>query len=123
MVAINPVIEGVGGPDIYDEIIKVLKDNGELSPKEFRRLVLFTLVDLGLGRKDAKICKESIAKVDKRVEKLEKHSLLLIASNHPKAAAATGAIGALFVVAVISHLDLWIWIKDLIEGLLEVPLP
>lgn len=123
MVAINPSVDESGGRDIYDDIIKALKDNGELDDKTFRRLVLFALVDLGRGRRDSKICRESIAKVDTRVKRLEKQSVVGMAHKHPKAATTIGVIMALFVVAVISRLDLWIWIGSLVEGLLEVPLP
>lgn len=112
-----------GGVDIYQQIIKALEDNGDLDDASFRKFVLFALVDLGQGRRDARICKESIAKVDERVEKLEKQSIIGMAHKHPKAAAAIGMILVLFVVAVISRLDLWIWIRLLIEGWLEVPLP
>ena len=122
MVASSPGIDA-GGPDIYDDIIEALRDNGDLTPKQFRRLVLLTLVDLGRGRRDAKLCKESIDRVDKKVEKLEKYTILLIAHNHPKAATTIGAITALFVITVISRLGLWVWIKEVIEGLLEDPLP
>ncbi len=112
-----------GGVDIYDQIIKALEENGDLEDAAFRQFVLFALVDLGKGRRDSKICKEAIAQVDKKVTKLEKYTILLIAHKHPKASIAIGIGFGAFVITVISRLDLWIWIRLLIEGWLEVPLP
>ena len=112
-----------GGVDIYDQIIKALEENGDLDDASFRKFVLFALVDLGMGRRDSRICKESIAAVDKKVTKLEKYSILLLAYDHPKAAIAIGMVFVLFTVTVISRLELWVWIRQVIEGLLEVPLP
>lgn len=112
-----------GGVDIYQQILKALEENGDLDDATFRKFVLFALVDLGHGRRDSKICKEAIARVDERVKKLEKQSVIGLAHKHPKAAIAIGVVLVLFVVAVISHLDLWIWIRQVIEGWLEVPLP
>lgn len=124
MVAINPDVEtGSGGLDIYDDIIKALEENGELDGKQFRRLVLFALVDLGRGRRDSRACRDGIAQVNKRIDKLEKYSILLLAHRHPKISISIGAVMGLFVIAVVSHLELWFWLKEVIEGWLEVPIP
>jgi hypothetical protein len=122
VVVINKIRQP-GGVDIYDQIIKALEDNGDLDDATFRKFVLFALVDLGKGRRDSRICKESIAAVDKKVTKLEKYSILLLAHDHPKASIAVGFVVAAFVITVISRLELWIWIGQVIEGWLEVPLP
>lgn len=101
-----------GGADIYDDIIKTLKDNGELDDKTFRRLVLFALVDLGRGRKD-------ILAIKKNVEELEENSLVLIAKKHPKASLGILTFLGVFWVSVIARLELWGWLAELAG----IPLP
>lgn len=124
MVAGNPIIDiKAGGSDIYDDIIKALDKNGDLTEKQFRRLVLLTLVDLGRGRRDAKICREGIEQVNKRIDVIEKYTLLLWMGRHPKGTAIVLFLLGLFVFGVVSHLELWGWIQQLIEQILGVPLP
>lgn len=103
------------GSDIYDDIIKALKDNGELDDRAFRRLVLFALVDLGKGRRDIKQCRDAIARGNERIKKVEKYTILLTAHKHPKTTAVILAVVVLFVATVISRLELWAWISVLLE--------
>lgn len=125
MVAQNPATGTLmmGGQDIYDKIIETLESNGDLEQEEVNRMVLFALVDLGNGRKDAQKCREGIDKLDKRLTKLEKFSFLMMAKNHPKAAVVITSIVVIFMIAVVTHLGLWVWIGQVIEEFLGVPLP
>jgi len=101
-----------GGADIYDDIIKTLEENSELDDKTFRRLVLYALIDLGRGRRDIK-------EIRKKVDELKDNSLLLIAKKHPKLSVGILTFLVVFVISVIAHLDLWIWLAELIG----IPLP
>jgi len=121
MVAINPAEQP--GVDIYDKIIEALEKNGDLTAKEFRRMVLFALADLGKGRRDAKYCREQLDVVNKKMDVLEKNSLILIAKKHSKATATILIFLVLFVISVIAHLNLWTWIGIIIKELTGVPLP
>jgi hypothetical protein len=102
----------MGGPDIYDDILKELQENGDVPEKTFRRYVLLMLVDLGRGRKDVDTIKE-------QVEILKRNSLLLQMKKHPKI--TIPAVGAfiILIIFVIAHLGLWTWVADLIG----VPIP
>lgn len=121
MVAMNPTQPG--GPEIYDKIIEALEKNGDLSAKEFRRMVLLALADLGRGRRDARYCREQLDIVNKRMDKLEANSLIILAKKHTKITAMVGGITVLFFVSVISHLELWIWFANVFKELTGVPLP
>ena len=101
-----------GAPDIYDDILETLKKNGDIDVKHYRRLVLYTLVDLGRERKD-------IAEMSKKISNLERNCIVLIAKKHPKVTTTILGIFSLFVIAVIIRMDLWIWIADKIG----LPLP
>lgn len=101
-----------GGPDIYDDIIKELHSDAELDDDTFRRYVLLVLVDLGRSRKQ-------IAEIKKKVDLLERNSLLLQCKRHPKITIPVLTFLAVFVFTVIVHLELWAWIFNLIG----VPLP
>jgi hypothetical protein len=122
-VAAYPGIFPSRGGDIYDDIIKALDDNGELDDTSFRRLVLFALVDLGKGREEIRHVAKDIKKVDERVKTLEKFTILIIASKHPKITCTIIAIVGLFTLLVISRLELWVWISEVLSGLTGVPLP
>lgn len=112
-----------GEPQIYNKILDALEGNGELDQDEVNRLVLFALYDLGNGREDAKVCRESIQAVDKRVKKIERYSILFIASKHPKAAIAIGLVFVVFTAIVVGHLQLWDWALAVINEYTGVPLP
>jgi hypothetical protein len=120
MVANNPA---AGGPDIYEKIIEALEKNGDLTAREFRRMVLFALVDLGKGRRDSRYCREQMDEMGEKLDELEKNSLILIAKKHSKITAAVLAVLGLFFVSVISRLELWGWIGEFIKELTGVGLP
>lgn len=113
----------MGGSEIREKIIRTLEDNGDLGTSEFRRLVLFALVDLSQGAENARICRREIEGVNKRVDKLENYNILLIASKHPKATVVIGAIIGLFTITIIAQLELWGWILEVINEYTGVPLP
>ena len=126
MIAQNPPIDRtslMGGSELADKIIETLESNGDLDQDEVNRLVLLTLVDLVGGRRDARICRQQIGKANERIHKLEKYNILMLAHKHPKAAFIFVALGILFVVSVIAHLELWGWIGDIIKELTGVSLP
>lgn len=102
-----------GGSDIYDDIIKTLKQNGEaIDDDQFRRLALFAFVDLGIGRK-------KLDAIEKKVDILERNSIVLIAKKYPKSTGAILLFAVAFVISVISHLELW---RSLF-GMLGIELP
>lgn len=113
----------MGGSDIRDKIIETLEANGDLKTSEFRRLVLFALVDLSRGAEDAHVCREEIKKANERIDQLEQNNIVLLAKKHPKWSMIIGGFAMLFVASVIGHLELWVWIVEIIESILEVPLP
>ena len=100
------------GGNIYDDIVKTLEINGEMEDEQYRRLVLFALVDLGRSRK-------TLNEIKKKVERLERNSILLIAKKHPKASIGILTFMAAFTVATIAHMELWHWLFELIG----VPIP
>lgn len=120
MVATNPTS---GGPDIYEKILEALEKNGDLTAKEFRRMVLFALADLGKGRRDSKYCREQINEMQVKLDDLEKNSLLMVAKKHSKITAGVIVVFGLFFVSVISHLEMWDWIGQIIKELTGVGLP
>ena len=100
------------GGSIYEDIVKTLETNGEMEDEQYRRLVLFALVDLGRSRK-------TIDEIKKKVEKLERNSILLIAKRYPKASIAILSFSTVLMVVVIAQLGLWHWLFDLIG----IPIP
>jgi hypothetical protein len=92
-----------GAPDIYDDIIDTLENNGEMETIHYRRLILYALLDLGRGRKD-------IAEISVKVKTLERNSILLIAKKHPKISLSISGFFAVFIILVIVRLDLWTWL-------------
>lgn len=126
MIAQSPPIKRtslMGGSEIIEKIIETLDSNGDLNQDEVNRLVLLTLVDLVGGRQDARICRQQIGKANERIDKLEKFNILMLAHRYPKAAFVIAALGILFIVSFIAHLELWGWIGDIIKELTGVPLP
>ena len=125
MVAQYPSIEDLkmGGSAIREKIIETLESNGDLTTSDWRRLVLLALVDLSQGAENARICRDEIKKANERIDKLETYNLLMLAHKHPKWSIVFGAIAIFFVVSVISHLEMWGWIADLIDEYIGVPIP
>lgn len=121
MVATSP--EQQPGAEIYDKILEALEKNGDLTAREFRRMVLFALADLGKGRRDSKYCREQINEMQEKLDDLEKNSILMVAKKHSKITAAIAVVFGLFFVSVISHLEMWSWIGDILEELTGVGLP
>ena len=100
------------GGSIYEDIVKTLETNGEMDDEQYRRVVLFALVDLGRGRK-------AIDEIKKKVEKLERNSILLIAKRYPKASITGIVFMTIITISVIIRLELWHWLFDLIG----IPMP
>ena len=99
--------EEMGGGRIYKKILATLEHNGDIDDQEFRRMVFFALVDLGGA-------KEQIAEVNKKLDELERNSVLLIARKHPKISFVVAVFVIVFVVSVIARLELWPWFFELI---------
>ena len=101
-----------GGSNIYDDIIKMLEENGEMKDSQFRRLVLIALVDYGRRIK-------TVEEIKKKVELLERNSILIIAKKYPKAAISIISVVVFLAAAIIGHLELWKWILMVFK----IPIP
>ncbi len=95
------------GSDIYDDIIKALRENGDMPAKDFRRYVLLVLVDLGRGRKQ-------MTAINKKLDCLERNSLLLQAKKHLWITLPVLGFLGVFIISVIARLALWGWVFDTI---------
>jgi hypothetical protein len=84
--------EMTGGNDIYNDIIETLKENGDIDDQTFRQYVLFALVDLGRGKRE-------IDQIKKKVERLERNSIILIAKKYPKVSVTILGFFVVFVIA------------------------
>lgn len=101
-----------GGGSIYKEIVDALRVNGEMDDATFRRLVMFALVDLGE-------CSQDLPKIKKKVDRLERNSILIIAKKYPKSAVILTTIHVMLLIYMLIHLELLHWIGDLIG----IPIP
>jgi hypothetical protein len=113
----NPgIAQMTGGPNIFDDVLKALDKNGDLPETEWKRAQVLLFAELGRRTKP-------ISEIKKKVDKIESHSILLMARNHPKSAISVIAIIAIFTIAIISHLELWIWFGQVFTDITGISLP
>jgi hypothetical protein len=97
----------MAGRDIYDDILEQLQDNGDIDSPTFRRSVLLVLVDLGRGRQQMDV-------IEKKIDCLERNSLMLQAKKHLWITLPVLGFLAVFIISVIARLALWGWVFDTI---------